>query len=95
MLEALALIDGNWIDICSIFSGLLYVGYRRKYCGITTKLLSRPTGMDFANGVALFPLFLLTFSVLSSHIVKNLVEASKISLSVAGAFALLAILEDA
>lgn len=95
MLKALELIDGNWIDICSIFTGFVYVYYRRKHCGVTTKLLSKTTGFDFANGVALFPLGLLTLSVISSHLVASLVEASKISLSVAGAFALLAILEDA
>jgi hypothetical protein len=76
-------------------SGFIYVGYRRKYCGIATKFLSRPTGFDFANGVALFPLLILTLSVFSSHLVDSLVQASKISLSVAGAFALLAILEEA
>lgn len=63
-------------------------GYRR------TKFFSKATGMDFANGAALFPLLILTFCVLSSELVKGLVEASKMSLSVAGFFALLAILDD-
>ena len=59
-----------------------------------TKLISKMTGMDFANGVALFPLLILTFCVLSSQLIKSLVDASKMSLSVAGFFALLAILEE-
>lgn len=50
--------------------------------------------MDFANGAALFPLLLLTFCPFSSSLLKGLVEASKMSLAVAGFFALLAILED-
>lgn len=87
-------IDGNWVDLGSIITGLLYIGiqrYRRaKFCN----LISKKTGIDFANGAALFPLFILTLSVLSSDLVKSLVEASKMSLSVAGFFALLAILEE-
>lgn len=91
---SLSLIDGNWIDICSLLSGFVYVAYRRKFCVATGKLVSKETGFHFANGVALFPLLVLTFSTLSSHLVQSLLEASKISLSVAGAFALLAILEE-
>lgn len=58
------------------------------------KLFSKQTGLDFANGAALFPLFVMSLSVISSALLKGLVESSKMSLAVAGLFALLAILED-
>ncbi|MDN4052886.1 hypothetical protein QPK32_07340 [Massilia sp. YIM B02763] len=50
--------------------------------------------MDFANGTALFPLLVLTFCPLSSGLVSGLVDANKMTLAVAGFFALLAVLED-
>lgn len=50
--------------------------------------------MAFANGTALFPLIIMCSSVVSSGLVRGLVESSKMTLCVAGAFALLAILED-
>jgi hypothetical protein len=65
------------------------------YCTSVTpgKFLSKQTGTDFANGAALFPLFLMVCSVASSALIKSLVDASKMSLAVAGCFALFAILE--
>lgn len=86
--------DGNWVDVGSIITGMLYVPvmcYRR---ATPIKFLSRDTGFDFANGMALFPLLIMAFSPLSSGLIKGLVEASKPSLSIAGVFALLAILEE-
>lgn len=87
-------IDGNWVDIGSAITGFVYI----VTCQIRRKgrvgLISKQTGLDFANGAALFPLMIMSCSVLSSKLVSGLVEASKMSLSVAGVFALLAILED-
>jgi hypothetical protein len=88
------LFDGNWVDVGSIITGMLYVPvmcYRRV---TPIKLLSKGTGIDFANGMALFPLCIMAVSPLSSGLVKGLVEASKPSLAIAGVFALLAILEE-
>lgn len=87
-------IDGNWVDICSLASGLIYVVYRKIRRPTRTKWASKSTGIDFANGAAIFPLLVLTFCVLSSELVTGLVQASKMSLSTAGFFALLAILDD-
>ncbi|MFZ6773068.1 hypothetical protein ACO0LB_10180 [Undibacterium sp. SXout7W] len=89
-------IDGNWIDVSSAITGILYIVAQRVRRDDENKcrVLSKQTGLDFANGVALFPLLILACSALSSDLVKSLVEASKMSLSVAGMFSLLAILED-
>lgn len=87
-------IDGNWVDIGSAATGFIYIvicKFRRQG---RVSLISKQTGLDFANGAALFPLLIMSCSVLSSKLVGGLVEASKMSLSVAGVFALLAILED-
>jgi hypothetical protein len=92
-LPALAF-DGNWVDVGSIATGIAYIAFQRFRKPIVPKFVSKDTGMDFANGAALFPLLLLTFCPLSSGLVKGLVDASKMSLAVAGFFALLAILED-
>lgn len=87
-------IDGNWVDIGSLGTGLIYTIYSIIKNRDHTKLFSKQTGFSFANGIALFPLLIMTFSVMSSALIKGLVEASKISLSAAGFFALLAILEE-
>lgn len=87
-------IDGNWVDIGSLATGLLYIVIRKIRRRSKNKLISKQTGIEFANGAALFPLLVMCGSVLSSGLIKGLVEASKISLSVAGFFAILAILED-
>lgn len=95
----LPVIDGNWIDILSIVSGIIYVYYKRtcqeglakskKY-----KLVSRKTGIDFGNGVALFPLLVLPLASISSEILISLSGASKITIAMAGVFGILAILEE-
>lgn len=87
-------IDGNWVDIGSLITGLFYVLFTRIRARNIKKIITRQTGLDFASGAALFPLIIMTGSVVSSFFIQSLIEASKISLSVAGFFALLAILED-
>ncbi|MGB9988797.1 hypothetical protein [Pseudoduganella rhizocola] len=87
-------IDGNWVDIGSVLTGGLYMLYRHFTSPMTDRrFLSKQTGMYFANGSALFPLILMVCSVASSSIVRSLLDASRISLAVAGCFALFAILE--
>lgn len=92
-------IDGNWIDILSIISGVIYVYYKRQcQSGLTKakkyKLISRKTGIDFGNGVALFPLLVLPLASISSEILTSLSGASKITIAMAGVFGVLAILEE-
>ena len=86
-------IDGNWVDVCSFLAGIAHIAYRR--CGNlhNKNLISTTTAIQYATGVAIFPQLLLTFCVLSSQLERSLLAASKISLSVAGVFALVALLE--
>jgi hypothetical protein len=93
------LIDGHWIDICSVVSGFAFVVYRR--WGIYRRspltiypMASRKTGMVFSNGVAIFPLLVMVASAISSQILMALLESSKITLAVAGVSGTLAILEE-
>lgn len=92
-------IDGNVIDIGSIACGFLYIAYRRisLKTAPTRKrypIKSRKTGFDFANGISLFPLFILMFSALSSEILDLVTDSSALTMSVAGFFGLIAILEE-
>jgi hypothetical protein len=87
-------VDGGWMDCLSLFSALVYAEGRRRKRTPPRKLICRETGVDIANGVGIFPLFVLSFSSVSSFMLKNLQESNKLILSVAGIVALLAILED-
>ncbi len=96
---ALPIIDGNWIDIMSILSGILYILYKRNHQnGLSGKkkykLISRKTGIDFSNGVALFPLLVLPLASISSEVMTSLSGASKVTIAMAGVFGVLAILEE-
>ena len=88
-------VDGNWVDICSFISGIFYLVFQKYRPASLCKkpFLSKQTGLDFANGAALFPLLILTLSVLSSEFVRSLMDASRMSLSIAGFFSIMAILE--
>jgi hypothetical protein len=101
MLMDLSAIDGSWIDICSIVSGFVYIFYRRRCEKLNPnprtkkhKLISRKTGLDFGNGIAIFPLLVMVFSAVSSSLLDSLVESSSITLAVAGFCGAIAILEE-
>jgi len=87
-------LDANWIDAGAILGALIFAAYRWKKADPSRRFLHTRTGYDFANGAALFPLFVLALSVFSSWLVKELMSASRVTLSVAGVVALLALLED-
>jgi hypothetical protein len=86
--------DGNWVDCGSFASGVIYTAWQAWRERTMRNFISRATAFDFANGVALFPQSLMLLCVLSTTIINGLVEASKLSLCVAGSFALIALLED-
>jgi hypothetical protein len=86
--------DGNWVDCGSFACGVVYASWQAWRERARRRFLSRTTAFDFANGIALFPQTLMLLCVLSTTIVDGLVEASKLSLCVAGGFALIALLED-
>ena len=86
--------DGNWVDCGSVVTGLLYLAFRTFRLRGKRKFVSKWSALDFANGIALFPQLLLIFCVFSTDIVEGLLAASKISLCIAGGFALMASLDD-
>jgi hypothetical protein len=92
-----ALLDGSWVDICSLAGALVYAAfrcYRTRKKGIQQRIVSKVTGIDVANGVSLFPLLLLCVGSISSSVLTALVQSNKLILSVAGIVAILAILDE-
>ncbi|WP_123692013.1 hypothetical protein [Allostella humosa] len=57
-------------------------------------LLKAATGVEIAKATALFPLIILAASVCSSWLTQELMQANKITLSIAGFVALFAVLDD-
>ncbi|HXY57826.1 MAG TPA: hypothetical protein VEH76_04515 [Methylocystis sp.] len=86
--------DGNWLDAASLLCAMVYAGHRRNKTNPTRKIICKDTGVDIANGVGIFPLFVLSLASISSMALAKLLESNKLILSVAGIVALLAILED-
>jgi hypothetical protein len=86
--------DGNWIDIGAILTAIFYACRQHRRCNPPKKFISKDTGLDFANGTGLFPLFVLACSSLSHWLATQLLSATKITLSIAGVTALLSMLED-
>lgn len=85
--------DGNWVDLLTFLVAVAYAVIQCHRNG-RQKFISKETGLTVAHGAALFPLILLMGASLSSHALDALLHSHKIILSVAGAVALLAILED-
>ncbi|MCT9812415.1 hypothetical protein N0K08_17365 [Acidovorax sp. Be4] len=94
--KLLSYVDGNWVDICSILTALAYVGWqwqKRPKVG-RGPFICRDIGIEFVNAASIFPLVLLTLSFVSSKFTEALLSGNKIILSIAGGFALFALLED-
>jgi hypothetical protein len=87
-------IDGSWVDLGCMISGVGYVIFCRFSHQRGSKLVCKRTGLEFANGASIFPLLVLALSSISSAMLKGLLESSRFTLTVAGLFALLAILEE-
>lgn len=86
--------DGNILDILSFICSIFYAFHKWRKASPARKLICKETGVDIANGVGIFPLFVLATTIFSSFALAKLLEANKIILSVAGVVALLAILEE-
>ncbi|MGJ0507485.1 MAG: hypothetical protein ACR652_10170 [Methylocystis sp.] len=87
-------LDGNWFDVLSLIGGIGYAVYRWRKCCPSRPFVTKETGIDVANGVGLFPLLMLSFSIISSRVLTEVLQSNRLILSVAGVVALLAILED-
>lgn len=77
-----------------MISGVSYVVVCRFRDRHGSRLVCKRTGLEFANGASIFPLLVLALSSISSAMLKGLLESSRFTLTVAGLFALLAILEE-
>ncbi|MBI1331157.1 MAG: hypothetical protein GC166_14770 [Alphaproteobacteria bacterium] len=73
-----------------LFSLLCYLRQRPPH-----ELLSRATGFNFANGTAIYPLFLIAMASFSDDVLKNIfkTEGERHVLAIAGALAIFAILD--
>jgi hypothetical protein len=87
-------LDGSWLDGMSLLCAIVYAETRRRKRKTHKKVICRETGIDIANGVGIFPLFVLSLTTFSSFMLPRLLEANKLILSVAGVVALLAILDE-
>ena len=82
----------DWVDVGTFLVSLLYTVYRAYRTGFKMKL--RDAGRQAMDGAAVFPLLLLALTVFSRHILEALMASSRVTLSIAGLFALFAILGD-
>lgn len=89
-------VDGSLLDILSLVVAFAYV--MRQRCKLPAEqrcnFWSRQTGRAMANALTLFPLGLLALSIVSSKLTEWLLSGSKITLTIAGGYALFAMLED-
>lgn len=84
----------HWVDALSICTGFGYVLYMRSRMAEPHNRISKATGLDFFNGLALAPLGLLFLGAFSETILDAVVHASGIILAGASILALFAILEE-
>jgi hypothetical protein len=82
------------VDALSIVTGVAYATYMRGRLDHARPLISKATGLDFFNGIALAPLALMFFAAFSDEILSLLVKASGVTIAAASILALFAILEE-
>jgi hypothetical protein len=82
----------NWIDVCTFLVAVIFAAWKWLRTPSPRKL--RSLGRHVMDGSAVFPLMMLTIAVLSRHAIDGLLSASRPTLSIAGFFSLLAVLED-
>jgi hypothetical protein len=94
--KLLSYVDGSWVDICSIIMALVIVArqWLRRPAAERGPFMCRDMGVEFVNAASIFPLLLLSLSIVSSKFTEALLNGNKITLSIAGGFALFALLED-
>lgn len=84
----------HWVDSATAIVAMIYAAFQRTRSRAPPPFLSRRTGWDILNGLALFPLILLMGSCFSDYLTAELVGTNKVIMFGAGALALFAILED-
>lgn len=88
--------DGSFVDVGSLVLALVFVVWQRRNlpCEDRCDFWSRQTGRALVNAISIFPLLLLSLSIFSSKLTELLLSGSKITLTIAGCYALFTMLED-
>lgn len=86
MLSALVF-DGNWVDCGAVLQGFCVCLARLWKAHRAGRVCPLASANHFAQGVALFPQYVLVTCVFSSSLMEALADASRASLSVAGGYA--------
>ncbi len=80
----------DWFDPATFIFALLFLAYKAVRTKGTTLSEAGRTVMD---GSAIIPLLMLTLSAVSRHALEALLNGSRVTLSIAGFFALTAVLQ--
>lgn len=83
-------LDGSWVDIWTLVVAGLYTILRRLICRTCT---GEAIMYDISHGVTIFPMMLLSATAISSTAIQTLMQGNKLIISLAGVFALLALLK--
>jgi len=83
-------IDGNWFDMATLAVAALYALLRAVFTG-SWKVETMVS--DVSYGVSIFPMLMLTLTVVSSAAIDALMQGNKIIISLAGLISLIVILK--
>lgn len=81
------MVDGNWVDIGTVVSGLVALLIGVAVRGWRGRLAGFRAVDVFLAGATMFPFLLLCLSVFSNQVLAELMSASKVTLALAGVVA--------
>lgn len=84
-------LDGNWVDMATLGVAFFYALGRRLVSQQGASLEAFVS--DISYGVSIFPMALLTLTVVSSTALTALLTGNKVIISLAGLFSLIVILK--
>lgn len=83
-------LDGSWVDMWTLGVAAVYTGLRRFVC---RSFGGEAIMYDISHGVTIFPMLLLSATAFSTTAIHTLMTGNKLVISLAGLFALLALLK--
>lgn len=86
-------LDGSWVDAYSVGVGLLFALIKYGVLAWMNKPRQRFIPL-WINGLAIFPIMMLTVSPFSTFVLDQLLKASKVTLFIAGIVAFFALIQD-
>jgi hypothetical protein len=90
----LSWIGEKWVDLLSVFGGLLYVCILHQQKKISHNVISRTTGLLFLEGLAIPPLVLLIPAAFDTKVLQAIMSSSRVTLVGASVIAIMALLES-